>query len=251
MVRTQRVIPTLGAVLFLFLVALPAPLFAQANTAEAQRLAGVLGNQNELPVNVRLRYQVLNNLIPGLKGKGDPKPVLTFFSTTRVLSWNRPVSQETAQNLRSFESQVVALAKEKGFNLDLPPVGYSTAGAPLVPAGPAAGEVLPKRPDRDTLAKAVLRAEEFGTDALNRANSPQLLALRDSLTALRIDLADPGVASDAVRELLRTRVEFLTSSASDLVGPDLVEHLDRATDLVRAAFPPEVLRQSRGLVIDF
>ncbi len=236
--------------LCLIVVTFPTRLLAQTSTTEAQRLAGILGSQNEFPVNVRLRYQVLNDLIPGLKGKNDPNPILTFFSTTRVLSWNRPVSSETARNLRSFESEMVALAKEKGFSLDLPPVGYSASGAPSAPVAPAAGGLLPARPDRETLAKAVLRAEEFGTDALSQAHSPQLLALRDSLTTLRLDLADPGVASDVVREVLRTRVEFLTSPASGSVNAGFVEHLDRATDLLRAAFPPEVLRQSRGLVIE-
>lgn len=232
--------------LLLIVLGFPTFALAQTSTSEAQRLAGVLGQSNEFPVNVRLRYQVLQDLLPNLKGKADPKPVLTFFSTTRILSWNRPVPAETASTLRSFESQMVSLAKEKGISLDLPPVGYSGAGAPSAQPLAAGGAVLPGRSDNDTLAKATLRAEEFATDGLNRGNSPQLLALRDSLTALRLDLANPSVSSDAVREVLRTRVEFLASPASGTVDAGLLEHLDKLTDLLRGTFSPELLRATRG-----
>ncbi len=232
--------------LLLVILAFPTLALGQSATAEAQRLAGVLGQSNEFPVNVRLRYQVLQDLLPNLKGKTDPKPVLTFFSTTRILSWNRPVPAETASTLRSFESQMVSLAKEKGISLDLPPVGYSGAGAPSALPQAAGGAVLPGRSDSDTLAKATLRAEEFATDGLNRGSSPQLLALRDSLTALRLDLADPSVSSDAVREVLRTRVEFLASPTSRSADAGLLEHLDKLTDLLRGTFSPEMLRVTRG-----
>ncbi len=230
----------------LLAVLLPNAAYAQADPVEAQRLAGLLASQAEFPVNVRLRYQVLQDLVPGLKGKGDPSPTLTFFSTTRTLSWNRPVSPATAQHLRSFESQMVALAKGRGVNLDLPPVGYSGSGAPTVVSGNTGVAILPARPDRTTLAQAVLRAEEFGTDDLSRRSSSELLALRDSLTALRLSLAEPNVPSDAVREVLRARVSFLTSPSAGSASAGLLEHLDRATDLLRAAFSPETLRSSRG-----
>ncbi len=240
----MRQFKILGATL-LFLNLLSASL-AQGNPAEAQRLAGVLANQAEFPVNVRLRYQVLQDLIPSLKGKGDSSPTLTFFSTTRVLSWNRPVGPEATNNLRALESQMVALAKGKGVNLDLPPVGYSSSGAPVSVAANPGQSILPPRSDRETLAQATLRAEEFGTDALNRKPTPELVALRDRLTALRLDLADSTVASDTVREVLRTRVEFLISPAASSVDSGFIEHLDRLTDLLRSTFPPDQLRQSRG-----
>ena len=235
----------------LLLMGLTASGWAQGNVAEAQRLAGILGNQSEFPVNVRLRYQVLNGRLPSLKGKEDPQPILTFFSTTRILTWNRPVGTQTAETVKRFEAEMVALAKEKGFALDLPPVGYSTTVSGAARPTSGQGSFLPRAVDRPTLAKAVLTAEEFGTDALARTSTPQLLALRDSLTALRVDLADRGVASDTVREVLRTRVEFLASPAAASADAGLLQSLDNAADLLRANFPPEVLRQSRGLTIEF
>jgi hypothetical protein len=242
-------------VLALLLLAMPCAVLAQTgNVAQAQRLAEQLGQQGELPVNVRLRFQVLHDLIPALSGEGDAGSILTFFSTTRILVWNRPLSPQTGQMMRDFEGQMVALARGKSFNLDLPPVGYSTAGAaggaaPPMASPPSSGPLLVNRSTREGLLEATLRAEEMGTAALSRNASPPLQALRDSLTVLRQDLADDQVSSDAVRNVLLARVAFLASPASSGADPAFMEKLDAATEALRTNFPPELLRRSRGQMV--
>lgn len=231
-------------------------LAQQGNVNEAKRLANSLSEQNDLPVNVRLRFQLLRDMMGGLGGKSSSTNTLNFFSTTRILFWNRPVSSEAGQAMRSYEAQVVALARDKGVALDLPPVGYSTAGAaggatPPPQASGAAGPLLTARTSREALVEATLRAEESGTETLERANSSELLALRDSLTVLRQDLADPGVASDAVRNVLQARALFLVSPAASSAPAELMQRLDRMSEALRTAFPPEVLRQTRGQQITF
>jgi hypothetical protein len=228
-----------------------APALAQGgNVAEAKRLADSLAQQQELPVNVRLRFQLLRDMMGGLAGKGDPSSTLTFFSTTRILTWNRPLSPGVGQDMRAFEQQVVALARGKSFNLDLPPVGYSTAGAAggavPEPAAPASGSMLVTRSTREGLLEFALRAEELGTASLANGGSPQLQALRDSLTVLRQDLADSQISSDAVRNVLLTRVAFLASPASTNADPQFLQRLDAAAEALRSNFSPELLRQTRG-----
>lgn len=234
----------------MLLCLLAVPGFAQGNVAEAKRLAGVLSQQQELPVNVRLRFELARDMMGGLAGKGDPGSVLGFFSTTRILAWNQPVSPATGQALREFEQQVVALAKGKGVNLDLPPVGYSPVGAPSVaePEAPTAtgGSMLTTRSTREGLLEFTLRAEEMGTEALGRGANRELQAVRDSLTVLRQDLSDSQVSSDAVRNVLLARASYLASPASANGDRGFLSRLDAAAEALRSNFSPEVLRQARG-----
>jgi hypothetical protein len=224
---------------------------AQAGSvAEAKRLADSLSQRQEMPINVRLRMQLLRDMMGGLAAKGDPSNALKFFSTTRVLAWNRPLNPETGQEMRAFEQQVVALSQAKGFNLDLPPVGYSTAGTaggaqPLATSASSA-PLLANRTNREVLAGYVLRAEEMGTIGLANGGSSQLQTLRDSLTVLRQDLADSEVATDAIRNVLLARAAYLASPAAAGADPQLLQNLDAAADALRSNFPAELLRQARG-----
>lgn len=227
------------------------PVWAQSgNVAEAKRLADSMAADQELPVNVRLRMQLLRDMMGGLAGKGDPRSALTFFSTTRILVWNRPLSAATGQQMRAFEQQVVALARDKGFNLDLPPVGYSSAGAaggaqPL-PAPASPRDMLTNVSTREGLYTFTLRAEEAGTEALARGATSGLQTVRDSLTVLRQDLNDGQVSSDAVRNVLLARARFLNSPESTGADPAFLQALDAATEALRTNFSPEKLRSARG-----
>lgn len=227
--------------------------YAQGSVKQAQGLAQALSQQTALPINVRLRFQIMGKQLPVLDGKGDAKGMLAFFSTTRILFWNDPASTGAAQNMRELEQQFVQLAKPKGFNLDLPPVGYSTAGAGAVAApssgnvlGGSQGALLVNRSTREELAELTLRAEEMGTAALAERFSAQLLALRDSLTVLRLDLADDQVSSEAVRNVLKARAEFLAGDGAGLGDTALRQKMDLMADALRTNFPPQVLRQARG-----
>jgi hypothetical protein len=233
------------------LAALPAPA-QPAEVAQSKQLAETLANASELPINVRLRFQLVRDMVGGIASKGSSDNALAFFSTTRVLFWNRPASPTTGQAMRDLEQRIVALASSKGFHLDLPPVGYSTAGAAgggMAPPGPAAGPLLVNRSTREGLFELTLRAEEMGTFALANGGTPELLALRDSLTVLRQDLADSQVASDAVRNALLARAVYLASPSSAAIDPQLKQKLDIATEALRTNFPPELLRATRGQTI--
>ena len=228
------------------------PVLAQNNNVtEAKRLADSISQAQELPVNVRLRMQLMRDMMGGLTGKADPSNALRFFSTTRILLWNNPVSPATGQQMRAFESQVVALAAAKGINLDVPPVGYSPSGAPASP-GPAPvsanpGNMLVNLSTREVLQNLTLRAEEAGTEALgNGGGSPALQAVRDSLTVLRLDLADSQVSSDAVRNVLLARARYLTSAEVGRATPQVLQTLDAATEALRTNFTPDELRSARG-----
>ncbi len=247
----KRSILSLTALLLLLFTPALAQSGSAGNVNEAKRLADSLSQQNDLPVNVRLRFQLLRDMMGGITGKGDPSNTLNFFSTTRILFWNRPANPSVGQTMRDFEAQVTTLARAKGINLDLPPVGYSTAGAaggaaPPPAASGTAGPLLTARISRESLAEFTLRAEESGTETLAQKSSPQLLALRDSLTVLRQDLADPQVASDAVRNVLQARAVFLASPAAANAPAELRQRLDRMAEALRTVFPPDVLRQMRG-----
>lgn len=245
--RAERTTLVLVGWLLWGFLALPA--LGQTAVPEAKRLADQLAQQSELPVNVRLRFQLLRDMMGSLAGKGDSNSILSFFSTTRVLFWNRPISSETGNLMRAYEAQVAGLAQGRGFPLDLPPVGYSSAGAAggaQIPVAPNAPWLFSEQFTREGLYELVLRAEEHGTMALERQPSADLLALRDSLTVLRQDLNDTEVASDAVRNVLLTRVRFLQGPDYASAPPELKERLRLAIEALRAAFPPERLRQSRG-----
>lgn len=227
------------------------PALAQGgNVAEARRLADSLAAAQELPVNVRLRMQLLGDMMGGLAAKGDSSAALAFFSTTRILVWNRPLSPATGQQMRAFEQQVVALARDKGFNLDLPPVGYSSAGvaggAQPLPAQASPRDLLTNVSTREGLYTFTLRAEEAGTEALARGGTPGLQAVRDSLTVLRQDLTDAQVSSEAVRNVLLARARFLSSPESGAADPAFVQALDAAIEALRTNFPPDKLRSARG-----
>lgn len=235
----------------LLLCFLMVPAWSQGNVNEAKQLADRLAQSQELPVNVRLRFQLLRDMMGGLASKGDPTQTLRFFSTTRTLFWNRPVNGNTGQTMREYENQVVALASQKSFNLDLPPVGYSTSttSGGAAPAAVVANPSLlfVERATREGLIEATLRAEELGTETLAGGGSPtELLALRDSLTVLRLDLADAQVETDAIRNVLLARANYLASPAASTAPAALLQRLDTAAEALRGQFSPQLLRQARG-----
>lgn len=219
------------------------------NVTEAKRLADSISQAQELPVNVRLRMQLMRDMMGGLTGKGDPGNALKFFSTTRILFWNNPVNPATGQQMRAFEGQVVALAAARGVNLDVPPVGYSPSGAPANTAPSSAsansGNLLVNLSTREGLFTLTLRAEEAGTEALGSGGSPALEAVRDSLTVLRLDLNDDQVSSDAVRNVLLARARYMASTEAGR-APKFSQALDLATEALRSNFTPDELRSARG-----
>ena len=225
---------------------LTVPVWSQGNVNEAKKLADTLSQTRDLPTNVRLRFQLLRDMMGGLAGKSDPSPTLSFFSTTRILFWNRPASSNVGQTMRDYEAQVVALASSRGVALDLPPVGYSTSGAAGGAVATPSRQLFQERATKEGLFEVTLRAEEAGTAALGSANSQELLALRDSFTVLRLDLDDSMVATEAVRNVLLARAQYLSSPAAVNAPSSLLQRLDTAAEVLRAQFPPTLLRQARG-----
>ena len=112
--------------LVLFFSLAVVPVAAQSSdVSKAQQLSQTLSRSQELPSNVRLRFELLGDKVDVLGGKGDPSKVLGFFSDTRVMVWNQQVAPSTEQSMRQLEQEMVKLAKQRGINLDLPPVGFA------------------------------------------------------------------------------------------------------------------------------
>ena len=214
-------------------------VLAQTTSVDtARNLATKLGQSQELRKNVQLRCQILANQMALLSGKEDSRDLLNFFSDTRVMIWNNPVSPSVEQTLKSLEQQVVSLARSQGHNLDLPPVGHSPqSGARLI---------SPERVTAGGLSSLTLQAEQFATELLQGETSAELLFLRDNLTRLRQDLADGKVASDTVRSVMGTRARFLAGDARRFPNSQFLQKLDILGEALRGSFSPETLRQSRG-----
>lgn len=238
----------LRTVISLLLTAvLVAPALADIGTA--QNLARNLSGQGELPVNVRLRLQILADQLPKFNEADRASSILSFFSNTRVMVWNQPVSANTQNAMRELERNMVALARSKGRNLDLPPVGYGPAGGPANAGSLISGE----RITRAGLANVVLQTEQVATELVQRnALASDLLYLRDSLTHLRQDIADPAVAAASLRQVLDARARFLASQDAQLIrDPRLMSGLNQLGEVIRGTFPPQRLRTAGPAQIPF
>lgn len=226
--------------LVLFFSLAVVPVAAQSSdVSKAQQLSQTLSRSQELPSNVRLRFELLGDKVDVLGGKGDPSKVLGFFSDTRVMVWNQQVAPSTEQSMRQLEQEMVKLAKQRGINLDLPPVGFAprVGGSRLLSS---------ERVTAGGLSNLVLQTEQIATELLQQNQSAELLFLRDGLTSVREDLADGDVASDRIRILLGARARFLAGDASRITDPRLQEKLLQLGEVLRSLFPPERLRATRG-----
>jgi len=232
--------------LFLITLLLTASVLAQnATVGSAAELAHRLGGNQELDSNVRLRFQILGSQMEDFNSKKAPDDLLRFFSDTRVMVWNRPVSPLLEQTMRQLEGQMVALAQSKGQRLDLPPVGYapqSQSGARLLSS---------ERVTPNGLQNVTLQTERLATEVLGRNSSAELLFLRDNLTRLREDLQDGNVASDSIRSVLGARARFLASGAGANTDQRLTQQLTILAEVLRGMFSVETLRASRGQVLTF
>jgi hypothetical protein len=215
-------------------------LAQNVSVAAAQDLANRLAGLQELPTNVRLRFQVLGARMGDFQGRQAPADLLRFFSDTRVMVWNRPVSPTTEQTMRGLESQMVGLARQKGYNLDLPPVGYAPVGSGHL--------IQPNRLTFEGVLGVAQETERQATNVLANHNSAELLFLRDNLARFRTDLADGDVASDMVRGVLGARARFLTSDSAQ-IDLGLLEQLTVLGEVIRSAFPVQRLRESRGQIL--
>lgn len=226
-------------ILLSLLLVLSLALSAQAaSVAEATRISQQMGSFVELPRNLQLRFQVLAHRMEVFNGSELPKELLSFFSDTRLMVWSRPISPPVEQNMRLLEQQMVELARQKGFNLDLPPVGY---------APPAQSYLISsERVTAGGVQNVTLQAERLATEELGKRNSAELLFLRDNLTRFREDVADGSVASDSVRGVLGARARFLASDAAVGADPRLIQQLTTLGEVLRSTFTPEALRQARG-----
>ena len=214
------------------------PAWAQgATVATAKDLAQRLGQSQELPINVQLRFQVMAHQMDQMAGKSPANDLLRFFSETRLMVWSQALSPATEQAMRSFEQQMVALAQQKGRNLDLPPVGYAPVAENRL--------LTTERVTAQGLANLLLQTEEMATTMLQTNNSADLLFLRDNMTRLREDLIDNRVAANNVRGVLGARVRYLTGLGAGYNDP-LLERLNVLSESLRATFPPQRLRQSAG-----
>lgn len=232
----------LGMILLMILsLATQAPA---ASVSEAAKLATQLGGASEFPRNVQLRFQVLAAQMDAFNDKKPPDQLLGFFSATRVMAWNQPLSPSTEAALKSLEQQMVALANSKGRPLDLPPVGYSSVQNQALPS--ARLMVATQRATPDILTNVALQTESLATEALSSQNSADLLFLRDNLTRFREDVADGSVFANNVRSVLGARARFLASPAGKGANPRLIESLTILGEVLHVNFPPETLRQANG-----
>lgn len=212
-----------------------------ADVAQATEYSRRLGNSGELPGNIQLRFQVLAARLDDIKRGENFNDVLRFFSDTRVMVWNRPVSQAVEQTMVNLEQQMVQVAQKKGLALDLPPVGYS-------PRGGATGSRLfgSDGITANGLSIIILHAERLSTEVLATQNSAELLFLRDNMTRLREDMADGAVSSDRVRSVLGGRARFLASASAQSADPRLLEQLIIVGEVLRTKFSVDTLRSRRG-----
>ncbi|MFA5505682.1 MAG: hypothetical protein WC314_13535 [Vulcanimicrobiota bacterium] len=222
-------------ILALLTLLLLAPAWAQSNSRAAE-LSSELAQVQELPTNVRLRFQVLSSEMLKLGNNFPAGDVLRFFSDTRVLFWNRPASPGTARKMQALEEQMVPLARAGGSNLVLPEVGYASP--------PQSNLITRERITRDSLLDSVSRTEQAATDALASRNSAELLFLRDNLARLREDLADKNVSVQTVRSVMGARARYLASTNAAAGGDQLGQSLDGLGERLRAAFPPDRMRQN-------
>jgi hypothetical protein len=219
----------------LLLLIMMLPTWGQS-AATASQLAQQLSQVQELPTNVRLRFLILADQVNKLEGNAPMEDVLHFFSDTRVMVWNRPVSPNVGQTMRGFEDQVVALAAARGRHLDLHGVGY----APL----PQSRLLSTERVTAGGLANWTLLTEQSATSVLEANNSADLLFLRDNLTRLREDLADGNVAAANIRSVMGARARFLAGGAAGTSSESLTQNLNTLGEILRANFPPQRLRQN-------
>jgi hypothetical protein len=221
--------------IILFVFSLMAPAWSQS-AAVASDLAQRLSQVQEFPTNVRLRFQILAAEVNKLEGKAPMEDLLYFFSDTRVMVWERPLSPNVEQTMRSFEDQVAGLAAARGRNLDLHGVGY----APL----PQSRLLSTERVTAGGLANVTLATEQAASNALAAVNSADLLFLRDNLTRLREDLSDGNVSANSVRSVMGARARFLASDGVSAGGDQLLQNLNVLGEILRANFPAERLRQN-------
>lgn len=233
-------------------------LFAQAASwSRASSLAQQLGQAGDLPNNVRLRFQVMANQLPSLEKKksNEAASMWSFFTTTRDMAWSQQLNPATSTTMQQFEQEMVGLAKSKGKNLDLPPVGYAPAGSytPGIGAGssgsPVSGGSALLSGGQTTiegLTTVVQRTEELAGATLASNNSAELLFLRDNLSRLREDLADRTFAADGVRAVMGARVRYLAGDGKRISAPELDEFLAILGEILRNNYPPEFLRSKAG-----
>lgn len=233
--------------LLLAFLVLCAPLYADIGTA--QKLANNLGDQESLPINVRLRLQILAQQLPNIKRNDQLDTVLSFFSSTRILVWSLAASQGVSSTMQDLERNMVELARSRGRSLDLPPVGYSPA-----PGATRAGTLInSERITRMGLSELVLQTEQVATElVVANPTAIDLLYLRDSLTTLRQDVGDPAVSATSLRRVLEARARFLVSDESDRIqDPRLTRGLNSLSWVIRGTFPPERLRTAGSIQIPF
>ena len=215
------------------------PVWAQSPTsARASQIARQLSSIQELPVNLRLRFEALADNTSMFEGKNDPRTFLSFFSDTRVLFWNRSFSQGTQGLMTEFEGQVTGLARQRGLNADQSSVGY---------ASDSIRRLLSREVTTIEGFRAVtLSAEEQATNLLASQPSQQLLELRDSLTRLRLDMQDGTASTESVRSVLGARAKFMIGDVTLYRQTDLEKRLNKVAEVFQVKFPAEVLRGQRG-----
>jgi hypothetical protein len=222
--------------IFVFLFLSTVLTVQAASIEEAANIARQLGGSQELARNVQLRFQVLAHRMKAFQGK-DAQELLNFFSDTRVMVWNRPVSQELDRTMRGLEAQMAELARQKGLTLQMEPVGHAPRRESRL--------LSSERVTLNGVVNLCQRTEEKASAALMKVNSAELLFLRDNLTRFREDLSDGKVSSLNVRSVLGARARFLVSDAASVDG-ELTQQLIVFAEVLRSLFTPQALRGARG-----
>lgn len=215
------------------------PVWAQTGTtARTSQLARQLSGVQELPVNLRLRFEALADNTSMFEGKNEPNTFLSFFSDTRILFWNRSFSQGTQSLMTELENQVADLARQRGRSVDQSSVGYASDYERRL----FSREVT----TIEGFRALTLSAEELATNLLASQPSPQLLEVRDSLTQLRLDMQDGAASTESVRNVLGARAKFMVGDVQNYRSTEIEQRLNRVAEVFQIKFPPEVMRGQRG-----
>ncbi len=193
---------------------------------QAEQLSRSLSTSDNLPV----RFHLLANQVKSLDSREEVNQWLAFFSDSRVLFWNSPASEPAQKAMAQLETTAKEFASQRGFYLDLPPVGFSptvTGGGPLA---------LPQDPTytHQGLINSAVVAERVATQVLqSHAGDQDLQRLHSSLEQVRSQLVAGTPQPETVAEFLKARAEYLMARPAGANQEQLNLQLDMLVSALR------------------
>lgn len=214
----------------------------EVSIGAAQALSQRLVQAEELAFNARIRFSVLAQRMKDLKKKKTTDNILRFFRDTRALVRAQTLRSSTEQDFGELERQMRGLALKQDRTLELEAV---TANEGLD------NELLSSDGfSLEAIRSTIFSAEQAATEQLKNSNSATLLFLRDDLLRMGRELEQGFASSDRVSSVIGSRARVLTSENVSRYGPGFIEHLNRLGEVLHGTFQPEVLRETRGQLLE-